>query len=91
MTCHANPISGAVSLEAVLHKAACKSQDVIDAMPHDVDIEDESVVIALAIKPVDILAQFILELPGDDEINSRARRRAQDWMDGHYWPKAEAS
>lgn len=78
------------SLDDMLHLAALKARDEIEAIPADVGVEAECAAIDAAGAPVFDLAERILALPAHGKAELGISALAAAWIDGTYWMKGRA-
>ncbi|RUW24652.1 hypothetical protein [Mesorhizobium sp. M4B.F.Ca.ET.013.02.1.1] len=72
-------------LGILLQQAMMYSKAKIDALPEDIDVDDECAAIEAASAPAFAIAQTISSLPAKSETENRIKATATAWMDGTYW------
>ncbi|RVD11641.1 hypothetical protein EN753_01610 [Mesorhizobium sp. M2A.F.Ca.ET.029.05.1.1] len=72
-------------LGILLQQAMMYSKAKIDALPEDIDVDDECAAIEAASAPAFAIAQTISSLPAKSETENRIKATAAAWMDGTYW------
>lgn len=72
-------------LGILLQQAMIYSKAKIDALPEDIDVDDECAAIEAASAPAFAIAQTISFLPAQSETETRIKATAAAWIEGTYW------
>ena len=73
-----------VALENALREAADRENQMISAIPDDVSVDEEAVLLEAAWGPAFALASYIDSLPAESEAGSRVKAMAGSYLAGNY-------